>query len=182
MRRFTLILTIILFSIRGILAQDTSADKKDQQSPDTASVFFFHADQRWPGESALKRTADTLLTGFQFYDPAEGADLLNAVNGNIGLAYKTLIFNPRRSSGFRFSPYNFDAYMLNNANIRYYRSFAPYSNIAYSFGKGKEQLFSVTHSQHLARGLSFGVDLRIINSVGLYNRQKSDNSSLALQG
>ncbi len=182
MRRFTLILTIILLSIRGLLAQDAAADKEDQQSPDTASVFFFHADQRWPGESALKRTADTLLTEFQFYDPAEGTDLLNAVNGNIGLAYKTLIFNPRRSSGFRFSPYNFDAYMLNNANIRYYRSFAPYSNIAYSFGKGKEQLFSVTHSQHLARGLSFGVDLRIINSVGLYNRQKSDNSSVAIQG
>jgi hypothetical protein len=182
MRRFTLILTVFFISVCGILAQDTGADKEDQQSPDTASVFFFHADQRWPGASALYHTADTLLTGFQFYDPAEGTDLLNAVNGNIGLAYKPMIFKHHGSSGFRFTPYNFDAYLLNNANIRYYHSFIPYSNIAYSFGKGKEQLFSVTHSQHLARGLSLGIDLRIINSVGLYNRQKSDNSSVAIQG
>ena len=124
---------------------------------------------------------DTLLTGIQFYDPIQTGSSLNAVNGNIGLAYKSLIFNPATTDGFRFAPSVYHDYLLRNDNIRYYQTYGPYTNLAYSFGAGKEQLFSVTHSQNLARGLSVGVDLHINNSLGNYNRQKADNSSVAFQ-
>lgn len=176
--RLTLILFLAL--IEGLNAQETGGGKEEQRSPDTASVHYYHASQRWQG-SELKSAIDTLLTGFNFYDPLEGFDRIYAVNGNIGLAYKNLIFGHTVQPGFRFTPFYFSNYFLLNENIPYYRTFAPYSNVAYSFGNGKEQLFNVTHSQQVMRGLSLGIDLRIINSLGLYTRQKSDNVSVALQ-
>lgn len=191
MRQITLIVLIMLAGIAGIRAQEPVraggggmpvGSSGEQRSPDTASVFYFHADERWPGNGTLKRTGDTLLTGFQFYDPAEGPQQLNAGLGNIGLAYYPLVFNPEKSSGFRFSPYLFSDYLLKNSNLRYFRQFGPYTNLSYSFGNGKEQLFGFTHSQNIARGLSVGIDVNLINSIGLYNRQKADNAGVALQG
>lgn len=181
MRRFALLLLSLTACLSALLAQEPTQGNDFKLSPDTASVYYFNADIRWNG-SKLTKLSDTLLTGFQYYDPVAAFNTLSAVNGNIGLAYKSLFFEPAAEAGFRFAPSVFNLYLIRNDNLRYYRSFTPYSNVAYSFGSGKEQLFSVTHSQNIARGLSFGVDLRIINSIGLYTRQKSDNSSVALQG
>lgn len=180
MRILTAIVFLFLF-ITSVNGQETEATIKDVRSPDTASIHYLTLDQQWLAPQFIKMN-DTVLDGFQFYDPVVNINRLNAVNGNIGLAYKSLIFDPVIPEGFRFAPSVVHHYLLRNDNIRYYQTFVPYSNIAYSFGHGKEQLFSVTHSQNLARGLSLGVDLRIINSIGKYNRQKSDNSSVAFQG
>jgi hypothetical protein len=181
MRYFTLIVIALFIAVKSIYAQVPATGSDFKLSPDTATVFFVNIEQRWPG-SSIQKMNDTLLTGFQFFDPIIGKTSLNAVNGNIGLAYKSLVFDPSPEIGFRFAPSVVNYYLLRNDNIRYYQSFAPYSNVAYSFGAGKEQLFSVTHSQNIARGLSLGVDMRIINSIGNYLRQKSDNSSVAFQG
>ena len=180
MRKINFIGLLILI-INSTFAQQQAGKDELERSPDTASVYYLNIEQKWPG-SGLVKINDTLLTGSQFYDPVQAGSSLNAVNGNIGLAYKSLIFNPSAIDGFRFAPSVYHHYLLRNDNIRYYQTFGPYTNIAYAFGGGKEQLFSVTHSQNIARGLSLGVDLNIINSVGNYNRQKSDNSSVAFQG
>lgn len=180
MRKINLIGILILI-INAAFAQESPGKEELERSPDTASVYYLNLEQRWPG-SGLVKMNDTLLTGNQFYDPIQTGSSLNAINGNIGLAYKSLIFNPTSTDGFRFAPSVYHNYLLRNDNIRYYQTFGPYTNIAYSFGAGKEQLFSLTHSQNIARGLSLGVDLNIINSLGNYNRQKADNSSFAFQG
>ena len=180
MRKINFIGLLILI-INSTFAQQPAGKEEEERSPDTASVYYLNIEQKWPGSRVVKMN-DTLLKGNQFYDPVQGGSSLNAVNGNIGLAYKSLIFNPAPTDGFRFAPSVYNHYLLRNDNIRYYQTFGPYTNIAYSFGDGKEQLFSVTHSQNLARGLSLGVDLNIINSLGNYNRQKADNSSVAFQG
>ncbi len=172
---------LLFLIINSSFAQQPANKDEAERSPDTASVYYHNIEQKWPGGGLVKMN-DTLLTGIQFYDPVQTGSSLNAVNGNIGLAYKSLVFNPDAIDGFRFAPSVYQDYLLRNDNIRYYQTFGPYTNIAYSFGAGKEQLFSVTHSQNIGRGLSLGVDLNIINSPGKYNRQKSDNSSVAFQG
>jgi len=136
MRYFTLIVFTLFIAVKSIYAQVPEKGSDFKLSPDTASVFFVTIDQRWPG-SAIQKMNDTLLTGFQFYDPVVGKTNLNAVNGNIGLAYKNLIFDPSANNGFRFAPSVVNNYLLRNDNIRYYQSFAPYSNVAYSFGARK---------------------------------------------
>ena len=125
---------------------------------------------------------DTSLVGIQYYLPTESLSSLNSLNGNAGLAYKSMFFNPEAETGFRFSPSGFNNYLLRNDNIPFYHVRNPYSLIFYSMGKGKEQMFNVTHAQNISRGITLGVDLKIINSIGTYLRQKSDNTSVAAQG
>lgn len=172
---------LIFLIINAAYAQQPAAKEELERSPDTASVYYLTVDQKWPSGGLVKMN-DTILTGVQFYNPVQTTNSLNAINGNVGLAYNSLIFNPFPSEGFRFAPSDYHLYLLRNDNIRYYQTFGPYTNIGYSFGAGKEQVFNLTHSQSLTRGLTLGIDLKIINSVGKYNRQKADNSSVALQG
>lgn len=179
--RYTIVFTIFILFSQFVFGQSQGAmGDESERSPDTASVYFFHSPGRWPG-GQLQRINDTLLTGLQYYDPIECSSCLNAVNGNIGLAYQPLMFNFEPDADFRFSPYNFNLYRLTNENIKYYHVFGPFTNIFYSFGSGKSQLFSITHTQNLTKGFSAAIDANIINSIGLYNRQKSDNVSVAIQ-
>ncbi|MBK6965819.1 MAG: hypothetical protein IPH20_18310 [Bacteroidales bacterium] len=180
---FSLFLLLLLFQTApgNLFAQNQETAAQSVPSPDTASVYAATLSNRWKGEN-LTRLADTSLKGFQFYIPTESESGLYLLNGNAGLAYKSMVFDPEPASGFRFAPSDFGNYLLRNDNINFYHIHGPYSHLFYSMGKEKEQIFNVTHAQNLSRGITLGVDLRIINSVGLYDRQKSDNSGVAIQG
>lgn len=180
--RFLLLLLFTAFIFTDVFSQDEQPQEvKFAESPDTASIFYVQINNRWPGEQ-LTRLADTVMTGFQYFLPTEGATVINALAGNAGLAYKSLIFNPEQGTGFRYTPFGFNAYRWENNTIRFFQTTGPYSNLYYSTGPAKEQLFSVTHSQNITGGLTVGADVRIINSLGLYERQKSDNVSFAATG
>lgn len=180
--RFTqpaLLLLLLLFVMACANAQEIEETKKTVvQSPDTASIFYTQLNYRWPGES-ITRLNDTIINDFQYFLPIEGHTLLYSYIGNAGLAYKSLVFSLNEFSGFRYTPYDYGLYKLTNTNIRYFHTTGPYTDIFYSTGPGKEQLFKVTHSQNITGGLTLGLDVAIINSLGLYQRQKSDNSSFA---
>ena len=65
-------------------------------------------------------------------------------------------------------------------NITYYRPHRPFTVLYYVSGKSKEQVFHVTHSQSIAKGLYVGVDYRLTNSIGTYDRQQTNEYSLGL--
>lgn len=175
------LLLLIFLTVSGKqFAQDSETTTQSVPSPDTATVMAVHLNHRWPGEQ-LNRIADTLLEGFQYYQPTESASRLSLLNGNAGLAYKSMIFDPQAANGFRFAPSVFDYYLLKNDNLSFYQLRNPFSRVYYSMGSGKEQLFNVTHAQNISRGITLGLDLKILNSIGLYNRQKSDNTAFGFQ-
>lgn len=177
MRYFTLSLFFLLI-LYNAGAQESEEKVVATPSPDTASVFFTQLNDHWPGEQ-LVRMNDTSLNGFQNYLPSDSEISLNASLGNAGLAYKSMVFEMPRHSGFRYSPFDFTNYKWTNQNIRYFHTTGPYTKLFYTTGPGKEQTFDVTHSQNILGGLTLGVDVMIINSIGLYERQKSDNVSFA---
>lgn len=177
--RYFLITFLLVISFISVTGQETEKKTTSVPSPDTASIFYTQINDRWPGEK-LTRLNDSILTGFQYFLPTEHETSLNALTGNSGLAYRSMVFNATPEfSGFRYTPYDFIAYKWINRNIRYFQTTGPYSNLFYSTGPAKEQLFNVTHSQNIAGGLTLGIDVMIINSLGLYQRQKSDNISFA---
>lgn len=180
MRNITLLLILLssFLMVKGQEPGDQKIQTQSKLSPDTASVFLIQLNEKWPTEKII-RLNDSVLTSSQFYLPTENEQSLNALTGNTGLAYESLIFGLPDISGFRYSPFDFTAYKWNNRNIRYFHTIGPYSKISYSTGNGKEQTFNVTHSQNITSSLALGIDLKIINSLGLYNRQKSDNISFA---
>ncbi len=157
---------------------NSNGDKNFIQSPDTASIFFTQLNDRWPGEKII-RLNDTVLNGFNYYLPTESATSLYGLTGNAGLAYRSMVFSLPEYSGFRFTPFDYTLYKFINRNIKYYQTTGPYTNIFYSTGPGKEQLFRFTHSQNIAGGLTLGLDVDLVNSLGLYQRQKSDDMSFA---
>lgn len=177
MRYFLVFITLII-SLISSHAQEMVQRREEVGSPDTATNYYTTLNNRWPGES-LVTIEDTTTSGFQFFLPTEGATQLYALAGNSGLAYKSLLFSLSQQNGFRFTPYNYDLYKWNNNSIRYYQTTGPYSRLFYSTGPGKEQLFQVTHAQNVAGGLSVGLDLSIVNSLGLYERQKADDITFA---
>ncbi|MFH1121312.1 MAG: putative porin [Bacteroidota bacterium] len=181
MRRLFLLFVILQSSLGFLSAQNEETAAQSEPSPDTATVHFVKLNYRWPGEK-LMPVVDTSLTDFQYFLPTESASGLNSINGNAGLAYKSMLFDPEPVQGFRFAPSVFNGYLLRNENIPFYHVRNPYSVVFYNTGKAKEQVFNVTHAQNLSRGITLGIDLRIINSLGLYERQKSDNSGFAGQG
>lgn len=177
--RYPVLIFLFLISFIYAGAQEEVESKNEAlPSPDTASIFYTNLNDRWPGEK-LFRLADSTLTGYQYFLPTEGETALNALAGNAGLAYKSMVFTMPEYSGFKYTPFEFLAYKWINRNIRYFQTTAPYSRLFYSTGPEREQLFNVTHSQNIAGGLTMGLDVMIVNSRGLYERQKSDNVSFA---
>jgi len=181
MRFRLLFLWLFAFSFTFLQAQEEEITSSEARLPDTASVFYTTLNHRWGGEQ-LSRVSDTSLNDIQFYLPTDGASLLYALNGNSGLACQSLVFDTPYADGFRFQPKVYLPYLISNTSLQWYHLHNPYSRIYYNTGKAKEQLFSVTHAQNLARGITLGIDLRLINSIGQYLRQKSDNASVGLQG
>ncbi len=177
MRNFIIIFTLLLTTF-NLHAQQMGQRREEAGSPDTATNFYTSLNQRFPGEN-IRVIVDTSLTGFQYFLPTESATQLYALTGNAGLAYKSLVFAIPDYTGFRYSPDDFSFYKWKNNNIRYFFTSGPYSRLFYSTGPEKEQLFKVTHAQNVTGGLSIGLDLSLINSLGLYERQKSDNITFA---
>ncbi|MBK6347542.1 MAG: hypothetical protein IPF68_16745 [Bacteroidales bacterium] len=181
MRRLFLLLFSLFSSIGYLSAQNEETAAQSEPSPDTATVQLVKLNNRWPGEKMVT-LVDSSLTDFQYYLPTESGSCLNLLNGNAGLAYKSMLFDPESMTGFRFAPPVYNAYLLKNENISFYHVRNPYSVVFYNTGKAKEQVFNVTHAQNLSRGITVGIDLRLINSIGLYERQKSDDMGFAAQG
>lgn len=178
MRHFFLFVLFISILSASFAQDDVEMQSQSNTpSPDTASVFYTTLNERWPGESLI-RLSDSILTGFNFFHPTDGITKLYALTGNVGLAYQSLVFSLPQYPGFRYTPFNFNEYKWNNSNIRYFHTTGPYTNLFYSTGPGKEQLFDVTHS-HIFGGLTLGLDMQIVNSLGLYERQKSDDLTFA---
>jgi len=118
---------------------------------------------------------DTLLVEFEEYDPLYKRELFNASLGNVGLAYNKLLFGSEKITGFSYDNNSFKAYLSDDSTIHYYKNARPYTEVFYLTGAKKEQLFQIKHEQRIFRRLALGVDLNIINSIGTYQRQKSDH-------
>jgi hypothetical protein len=124
---------------------------------------------------------DTSLIDFEAYNPLSSKVPFNASLGNVGLAYKNLDFQIRNSLGFNYGINAFDVYFFRQKDILYYVNPRPYTEVYYVTGAKKEQVFGIKHDQRVLKRMTIGVDFDIINSPGIYQRQKSDNYRLAFK-
>lgn len=145
---------------------------------DSSAVLYFH--NNLDTESPLKlNPIDTSLVDFEEYDPLDKKVPFHASLGNVGLAYKNLKFKNHVNTGFDYGIRAFDAYFYDMDEVRYFINPRPYTRLSYVTGASKEQLFEVHHDQRLYKRLALGVDFELINSLGTYQRQKSDDVCVA---
>ncbi len=142
---------------------------------DSNAIFYFQNDLDI--YCSLKLTSiDTSIYDLEAYDPLNRSILFNASLGNIGLAYKDIDFKLTRKPGFDYGIHTFDIYLFNDKDIKYYINPRPYTEVAYTTGTNKEQLFSVIHDQRIFKRLTIGLTFDLVNSLGSYQRQKSDDN------
>jgi len=172
-----------IFTIFILISSNIYADEGDtlQQKVDSSAVFYFYDN---PDSAALSKLyyIDTILTGFQQYDPISKHGRFYAGLGNIGLAHHNMIYNPFISNEFDFGIHSFDRYLYKNKTVKYYKLFIPYTKLYFENGAKKEHFFRVTHSQNIARQFTIGLDFSFIHSPGYYERQKSDDKNLFITG
>jgi hypothetical protein len=151
------------------------------ESKDTADMYFFyhHIDSLALGKL---NDYDMKLAGIQNYDQIFKTTPFFASLGNPGLLYKDLVFNPFNTSGFNFGINSFDAYLFTNRNTSYFQLHDPFSELIYVLGPKKEQMIQARFDTRVSKNITLGADFRYIFAPGRYQRQKSDNKSLAITG
>lgn len=152
--------------------------KRDEQRGDTViytSKFIRVTNERLFNDSTQIIPLDTTLTNFENYSVLYQARHPTIGLGNLGLAYRPLLFEPSKTIGFDVGLHFLDAYIKNPEDQTYYRARTPFTQLYYVNGALKEQVFKVTHTQNIKPNWNAGFNFDRIGSVGFYQRQKSDD-------
>lgn len=123
---------------------------------------------------------DTTIGNFENFSPIAQPDRPTVNLGSLGLPYREMLFNPSRTIGFDPGFHAFDAYLLTQDSIRYYRARAPYTDLYYVNAGGKEQLLKVTHSQNIISNWNFGANYFRNGSEGFYTNQAANHLNAAI--
>jgi len=162
----------------GASAQAQAYDSTFYPS-DSSAVLFFHSQLDTYSPIVLK-PIDTTLVDFEAYNPLDTLHYFYASMGNVGQAYKNLNFDLQNKVGFDYGINTFDAYFYDQKDVKYYLNPKAYTELGYVTGAKKEQLFHASHHQRVFKRLAVGVDFDLINSLGTYQRQKTDNVKVAV--
>ncbi|MEI6822550.1 MAG: putative porin [Bacteroidota bacterium] len=172
--RFYLLILFILLIEGNLFAQkqDTVAYARNRSLYfyDTPNSFNFPEFQR----------IDTILTGFQQYNPEFHNDHFTLWTGNTGGPSKNMVFEPDHSTGFNYGCNAFDDFMYNNYKNKYYQLRTPFSEIYYVSGPQKEDIFRVIHSQNITKTWNVALDIRFVDSWGTYYNQATDDRNILI--
>lgn len=170
------VLILMVLTVFGLGGKAQTYDSTFYPS-DSSSVQYFH--NKFDTYSPVKLTPlDTTLMDFEAYNPLDSLYLFYASLGNVGLGYRNLDFRPDHRVGFDYGTTAYDAYFYHQDKVKYYLNPKAYTEIGYVTGAKKEQLFQARHHQRVFKRLAVGIDFSLINSLGTYQRQKSDNTKV----
>jgi hypothetical protein len=100
--------------------------------------------------------------------------------GNLGNAYRSILFSPNFSAGFDPGFHAFDIYKWTAEKVRFFNTTRPYSAITYQLGSRVEQLIELMHTQNIRPNWNFLFQYRLINSPGFFKNQKTNHNNYLL--
>lgn len=192
MRKIIISFTLLslFFCTSSVLAQDLkttiNANRKQQDSLRKAldgkkdSVVF---NSKYIRYTTLKLTKDSIqtvpidtsLVGVQNFSPLVQPRNPTVGTGNLGLAAKSLLFNPSKTIGFDAGFHALDYYILNQEDVKFYKARSPFSSLYYVNGGEKEQMLKLILSQNIKKNWNFGADFNRIGANGAYTHQRGDH-------
>ncbi|HRS53772.1 MAG TPA: hypothetical protein P5250_03610, partial [Bacteroidales bacterium] len=124
---------------------------------------------------------DTSIVEFQFNDPAYKESYFYTSLGNIGTMERKLFFEVPDLSFFTAGNHYVNLYSFNPDNVDNYVCKRPFTELYYSMGSRREQIFKIAQSLPLKKNFYIGANYLIVNSNGreLF-RQKSANDYLSI--
>ncbi|MFY7651899.1 MAG: putative porin, partial [Chitinophagaceae bacterium] len=100
--------------------------------------------------------------------------------GNYGAAAKNLLFAPLMKAGWDAGFHQFDNYLYNIANTRFYQTTRPYTEMAYLLGSRAEQLVNITHTQNRHSRFNIGLEYRFSNMPGVLRTQNVSHNNIRI--
>jgi Putative porin len=164
-------------STTKVLSNDQQLDslrKKLDRKRDTvvfSSKFIRVTNERLLKDSTQLLPLDTGIVNFENYSPLYQTRSPKIGLGNLGLAERSLLFEPSHTIGFDAGLHELDAYMLNPQDLNYYRARVPYTQLSLVTGGLKEQVFKVLHTQNVNPQFNIGLNANFIGSQGFYSKQ-----------
>lgn len=147
---------------------------------DSVGAFYFY-DSALAIINPVYYPVDTSLHHAHHYQVLQQNGRRYASIGNTGLAYIPLDLKIQLNPQSQFGIHSYDAYRFTPQNLPYYRLNIPFTVLAYTTGKDREQVFNGKHYQQVRRNLGVGINFNIYNAMGSYERQKADNVSIGFQ-
>lgn len=146
-------------------------------SRDTLSkeVFYYYAD------NAAEKTLfqDSSKLNFHLYDPIRQAKYDYVNIGNLGSAHRPIVFQPRFHKGFDAGFHNYDLYLLQPHDLRYYDSKKDFSDISFSQTSQEKTTFNADFSKPIGQNAAIGIRYRNIRNTGQYNHQAARTNSFS---
>ncbi len=117
---------------------------------------------------------DSTITDFTLRYPIKGTDVYL---GNIGLAARSILFDPRFSAGWDPGFHALDNYKFKLEEVRFYTTTRPYSELNYILGSRSEQIIDVMHTRNIKPNWNIAFEYRLINSPGFFKNQKTNHNN-----
>jgi hypothetical protein len=126
---------------------------------------------------------DTLLRGFQIYNPAFQNLALNNFLGNLAAPYQSTLFSDHEPlSDFIFSQ-STDYDTHKPIGTLYYDAKHPYTVLTYYANfpsMQEEQKMRIVHTQNINRYFNAGASFDLVNSAGNYPNQQNNSTAITL--
>ena len=180
---------VALLGVEDTYAQDLKTNVRDNKELDSlrkqldggldsvvfTSKYVRYTTLRLTKDSIQTFPLDTSLRNFQNYSPIVQPRRPTINVGNLGLAARPLLFEPRKNIGFDPGFHSLDMYALTHDDILYYQARSPFSNLYYMGAGRTEQVFRVTHAQNVKKNLTVGASYYRIGADGIYANQRGDH-------
>ncbi|MEA3504504.1 MAG: putative porin, partial [Bacteroidota bacterium] len=165
---------------KAVHLSDTNNNITNQITPDSMQVYYFTLQNDWL-YPIPKKILDTTLNEFHYTNPIYKENNIYSSLGNTGLSSYNLFFSPNTGTGMDYGIHTFDRYLLNEKTLNFYDTDKPYSEIYYVSAPDKEQILNFHLNQRVYKSLTIGTDIKIINSVGAYYRQKARDARVSFK-
>ena len=164
----------MLFTVIHVFSQKTDSTAFARNK----TTYFYDKPNSFDLPYLIK--VDTIIKGFQQYNPSFNNKHFTEWSGNVGRPSKSMIYEPIHKTGFDYGVHTFDDLLFSNYSQPYYQVLKPYTSIFYMSGPEKEDILQVIHSQNITNNLNVGLNFRVIDSWGSYQWQTCDNRQLLL--
>lgn len=148
---------------------DPSADRRGEPQQqreaivDTFGIFQYTVDN--PNSETNWR--DSLLHGFQVYEPDRKADFDYATIGQRGGAAYALRYQPQRRYGTTVGFRQFDLYQTTGRDLQFYRLDHPFTYLSHvTEGEQEDSYTTAKFSRNFADGVNLLLDYRRLNQQG----------------
>ncbi len=131
-------------------------------------------------EKILPATRDTLLAGFQVFDPAYLYYRYPIKTGNIVSPVTSACFPEKPAWTDNLFIRYYKPYLFTPDRQVYYRARSPFTQLTYTSAGSKinlEQILDVVHTQNINKYLNAGLLLNFMSGEGQYSFQKQKKSS-----